>query len=1018
LIPSPNLDDRTYKEIVDEAIALIPRYCPAWTNHNASDPGMALVELFAWMTEMTIYRLNKVPEKTYLALLDLIGLSLVPPQAAKVLLTFSPVDGYEKPVQVRKALQVSAGADGEGESVVFETEKELVVAALRLAACASLVNGRYSEHLASLSGEVPGFKLFEGTDEIERSLYIEAGCFALLQDANIVCLSFETSRPIASIMEEIVNYLDWYYWDGKKWTPIEAQRSAGGEHKADNVIFFEGPVPLVEAEVEGRTGFVLKASLREMPGSARAFEVDRILVKLLFAGDGLGTDMCYCNTDNMVFHEIDVNKDFCAFVDVPKSNDAFYFSCDDILSKEDARITVSITLSESGETPSPREDFLLEYEFWNGREWALLGSSKAGKKATPKGKYKFWDSTEAMTVTGEVRFDRPPAMRSCSINGQEKIWIRARIAAGDFGSGGQYKQSESGEWKWSFDNPVRSPLLSRVRLRYDAKMRPVERVLSYSDFAYGDLSSSFRANEESVAKDEPTSFVPLFRLKPEARPMTYFGFEGAFPDTEVPIFFKLDESKRVRPSTAPAFGERMIASLPRARRQISLGWEYWNGSAWASLDVNDSTDSFHQSGMVEFRPPKNMRRKSEFGKNLAWVRLVFESGSFERPPLVRGIVLNSVYGWNRRTYFRETLASSGGGPGQSFKLPRSPVLPGLRLIVREFGDPPAPEIEAIESEEGEGAVQRRVDEVSGEEELWVRWHQVDNFHTSSPSSRHYTLDYQNGIVLFGDGRRGMIPPRGKNNVVVESCCVGGGSAGNVAAGTVRVIRDNIPFIAGVVNHYPAEGGSDLEDMESLKQRAAGVFKSLNRAVTADDFEYLAREASASVARAKCLSKAGPNGEIIVVIVPGADFAEYEGDDQLVPTPELIRRVKEYLDARRLIGTSLRVERPVYRSVAIKMRVAIKRGYTDVQKIKEAIVASVRGYLHPLWGGEGSGWPFGTSLSDASLMTQVESVEGVHHVEEVVLTDSGLGKDVERINLREDELISVASVMVDERRYEL
>jgi hypothetical protein len=50
MIPSPNLDDRTYNDIVEEAIRLIPHYCPEWTNHNATDPGIALIELFAWMT--------------------------------------------------------------------------------------------------------------------------------------------------------------------------------------------------------------------------------------------------------------------------------------------------------------------------------------------------------------------------------------------------------------------------------------------------------------------------------------------------------------------------------------------------------------------------------------------------------------------------------------------------------------------------------------------------------------------------------------------------------------------------------------------------------------------------------------------------------------------------------------------------------------------------------------------------------------------------------------------------------
>ena len=70
---APNLDDRSFQDLVDEAKRLIPRFCPEWTDHNVSDPGVALIELFAWMTESMIYRLNRVPDKTHITFLDMIG---------------------------------------------------------------------------------------------------------------------------------------------------------------------------------------------------------------------------------------------------------------------------------------------------------------------------------------------------------------------------------------------------------------------------------------------------------------------------------------------------------------------------------------------------------------------------------------------------------------------------------------------------------------------------------------------------------------------------------------------------------------------------------------------------------------------------------------------------------------------------------------------------------------------------------------------------------------------------------
>lgn len=71
-ISLPNLDDRRYADLVEEALALIPVHAPEWTNHNASDPGITLVELFAYLTEMLIYRLNRVTVENKVAFLNLI----------------------------------------------------------------------------------------------------------------------------------------------------------------------------------------------------------------------------------------------------------------------------------------------------------------------------------------------------------------------------------------------------------------------------------------------------------------------------------------------------------------------------------------------------------------------------------------------------------------------------------------------------------------------------------------------------------------------------------------------------------------------------------------------------------------------------------------------------------------------------------------------------------------------------------------------------------------------------------
>src|ERR1700760_2292567 len=132
MIPAPKLDDRTYADIVAEAMRLIPRYCPEWTNHNPSDPGITLIELTAWMTELILYRLNRVPEKTSLAFLDLIGVRLRSPQPAHTLLAFDLVDGAPDRQLVKEGTQVATPQSSDEETVVFETERDLLVTSVKL----------------------------------------------------------------------------------------------------------------------------------------------------------------------------------------------------------------------------------------------------------------------------------------------------------------------------------------------------------------------------------------------------------------------------------------------------------------------------------------------------------------------------------------------------------------------------------------------------------------------------------------------------------------------------------------------------------------------------------------------------------------------------------------------------------------------------------------------------------------------------------------------------------------------
>ena len=138
-LPEPRLDDlRFQRDLVDEARRRIIRYCPEWTDYNLSDPGITLIELFAWMTELLTYRLNRVPEKNYLKFLELLDVQLCPPSSARVKLTFwlsapFPIAPESALVaRVPQGTEIATQQLEEGTEIIFSTDEELVIAPPRL----------------------------------------------------------------------------------------------------------------------------------------------------------------------------------------------------------------------------------------------------------------------------------------------------------------------------------------------------------------------------------------------------------------------------------------------------------------------------------------------------------------------------------------------------------------------------------------------------------------------------------------------------------------------------------------------------------------------------------------------------------------------------------------------------------------------------------------------------------------------------------------------------------------------
>jgi predicted phage baseplate assembly protein len=275
--------------------------------------------------------------------------------------------------------------------------------------------------------------------------------------------------------------------------------------------------------------------------------------------------------------------------------------------------------------------------------------------------------------------------------------------------------------------------------------------------------------------------------------------------------------------------------------------------------------------------------------------------------------------------------------------------------------------------------------------VWVTWHNVPYFYTLGPDDRGYTLERATGLLAFPAPPYGMIPPAGAT--IRATYATGGGLNGNVPAGTISELHSGASYVQSVTNPFAATGGSATEDTTRARDRATQRIRNRQRALAPADFEWIAREASPQVARARCLPTNGPDGTrelgwVTLVVVPNSTDAAPS------PTDGLLAEVRTALNAVvpvTIVG-SIELAPPSY--TAISVRADIVPNVADEAALVEARVRDrLTTFLHPLLGGpNGTGWDFGQGVYLSQVATLLEATEGVNYVSllQLLLNDGVVG----------------------------
>lgn len=975
----PIVDDRDKTAVLAELQANLPGYAPE-LSFQAGTAGSALMQIFARYMEILIAGLDQVPERSFLAFLDTVGISLLPAQGARVPLVFnlmpnSPVDPtLPANSQVAAPAQPAAPSPllpeekppAEPEPAVFTTTQAITLLRGRLAALYSLNPGsdEYADHTGSLTA---GFTLFDGWQPVEHILYLgHDALFALAGDANIR-LSFDLGAFDPVTVKRDLE-IAWEYLSKDGWLPLTLEEDRTEGLTKDGLIILRkecGP-DAKEETIHGHTSYWLRGRLltplppQDSEGVNALSVIDTVRAQVGFTKTDLLPEAAF--TDTLT---LDTNNTFYPFGKQPALHTTFYLASKEVFQRRGARVHISVLLSKVGQAAN----LTLSWEYYNGKDWAWLQP------------FEFLDSTKGFTQQGGISFLCPSDWSETTVNGAKNYWLRARIDKGDYGHPIQLNlNSSSPELEPS---TLHEPAVFKLTLQYTYQTQPttLDHCLAYNDFVYSDHSQACRWPRRTFWPFQPVA---------DRQPAVYFGFDKPLPAGLISLYLQAPPglAEDSAPVESPAFV-----------------WDYYTANGWSELGVLDETVNFRRSGMIQFIGPRDATPAPGLGGDLYRLRARLKQGERLQAAPVSGLWLNAVWATHRLPVTADVLGQSDGNPDQTFYFlhQRVPVLEGEVIEVREWAGRGA-EWETIVQDVPKEDLRFEYDRATNTvKAVWVRWRGRAHLFDSGPASRHYILERAIGSLHMGNNQHGYIPPAGAR--VIASYDSGGGLAGNVSAGAISELRTGVPYLGSFTNPVAAAGGAATETLPAVRARGPQQLRHRGRAVSAQDFEWLAHEASPAVARARCLAITGPEGKaqrgwVTLVILPHSQEA------QPTPTPELKRRVQAYLAARTpaTVARQVRVVGPLYVPVGVVAEI-VPQHAEEVAQVEARVLARLNAFLHPLAGGpDGQGWSFGQPVYLSQVAALIENTKGVDYALQVGLHVKGQIFD-EYVSVAADALLA-------------
>jgi len=633
----------------------------------------------------------------------------------------------------------------------------------------------------------------------------------------------------------------------------------------------------------------------------------------------------------------------------------------------------------------------LSWEYWNGHSWWALAIGNLR------------DSTANLLFSGGLFFDVPSDIEETEVAGRKNYWIRARLSGGDYGEAKVSAVSHkdvpvAGDSTQTIERDtsnVRAPYVTSLKVGFCAReLVPPEIVLTEDNLG---IVNRTGANDSAM---EIPVFASVAELMNPAPPLhEVAGPAAAGNSCDEPCPLSPSEIAEPDPCDSPgasdrcdnpclggeqpdpasdgapgeSFGRGLLLGFDKAFRADSLALYFdlgrgqlpgrlradalRNGRFERVEIVKDTTFGLSEPGILILSCPQPPDETELAGSTGHWLRIAPEGGDSGWAPRVRGVYLNAVEALSIETRALESLGHSSGSPDQVFRLSRAPVqASSLVLRVRE-------DVSDEEAAEPGFDVVPAAGEMPGP---WVAWRLTEDLSGEGPDSRVFELDQQTGLLNFGNGRNGAIPPLGSEILAVSFAYVQGAGGNKVPAGGTLQLVSPVAGVEKVAALTAGAGGSDVEAPEAARRRAPAKLRHGGRILTLADLEDFATAFSPEVAQARARLCGGAIR--LVVAANGRDPS---------PSPALLRALARAVTEDGAYGLrragGLVAVPPVLLPIAVELLLDPDDpdAFPELAAEARAILAAL---LDPATGGlDGTGWPIGAVPADDLVSAALEPV---------------------------------------------